>query len=104
MTRAPAQQMNTMLGLLAKCGGVARYTKPEGGLFIFAELNEGMDALDLLMKCVDKGVAYVHGEVDKLLKKGRVNQDKANHLKALVTGSLTKDAFSDADLRGAYGL
>ncbi|MBQ6961598.1 MAG: PLP-dependent aminotransferase family protein [Clostridia bacterium] len=56
-----ARQMNTMLGLLAKCGGVARYTKPEGGLFIFAELKDGMDALKLLMKCVDKGVAYVPG-------------------------------------------
>ena len=56
-----ARQMNTMLGLLAKCGGVARYTRPEGGLFIFAELNEGMNAVDLLKKCVDKGVAYVPG-------------------------------------------
>ncbi|MDO5328074.1 MAG: PLP-dependent aminotransferase family protein, partial [Clostridia bacterium] len=56
-----AEQMNTMLGLLAKCGGVARYTRPKGGLFIFAELNEGMNALDLLMKCVDQGVAYVPG-------------------------------------------
>ncbi|WP_306367896.1 3-hydroxyacyl-CoA dehydrogenase NAD-binding domain-containing protein [Nocardiopsis sp. CC223A] len=52
---------------------------------------------DLDQARLDKGVAYVHGEVDKLLKKGRVNQDKANHLKALVTGSLTKDAFADAD-------
>ncbi|MFB8767234.1 3-hydroxyacyl-CoA dehydrogenase NAD-binding domain-containing protein [Nocardiopsis alba] len=52
---------------------------------------------DLDQERLDKGVAYVHGEVDKLLKKGRINQDKANHLKALVTGSLTKDAFSDAD-------
>ena len=56
-----ARQMNTMLGLLAKCGGVARYTRPEGGLFIFAELNEGMNAVDLLKKCVDRGVAYVPG-------------------------------------------
>ncbi|MCR4886254.1 MAG: PLP-dependent aminotransferase family protein [Clostridiales bacterium] len=55
------EQMNTMLGLLAKCGGVARYTKPEGGLFIFAELNEGMDAAALLKSCVDRGVAYVPG-------------------------------------------
>ena len=55
------EQMNLMLSLLAKCGGVARYTKPQGGLFIFAELNEGMDALALLKKCVDKGVAYVPG-------------------------------------------
>ena len=56
-----AQQMNTMLGLLDKCGGVARYTRPQGGLFIFAELNEGMDAVQLLTQCVDKGVAYVPG-------------------------------------------
>ena len=56
-----AVQMNTMLGLLAKCGGVARYTTPQGGLFIFAELNEDMDATKLLTKCVDKGVAYVPG-------------------------------------------
>lgn len=59
--RSYAEQMNTMLGLLAKCGGVARYTKPQGGLFIFAELEEGMNAADLLMQCVDKGVAYVPG-------------------------------------------
>ena len=56
-----ARQMNTMLDLLGKCGGVARYTRPEGGLFIFAELNEGMNAVDLLKTCVDKGVAYVPG-------------------------------------------
>ena len=55
------EQMNTMLGLLSKCGGVARYTRPEGGLFIFAELKEGLNAVDLLKKCVDQGVAYVPG-------------------------------------------
>ncbi|GHD16349.1 3-hydroxyacyl-CoA dehydrogenase [Nocardiopsis kunsanensis] len=52
---------------------------------------------DLDQESLDKGVSYVHGEVDKLLGKGRINQDKANHLKALVTGSLSKDAFADAD-------
>jgi 3-hydroxyacyl-CoA dehydrogenase/enoyl-CoA hydratase/carnithine racemase len=47
---------------------------------------------------VDKGVAYVHGELDKLAQRGRLNQDKLNQLKGLVTGSLTKDVFADADL------
>jgi 3-hydroxyacyl-CoA dehydrogenase/enoyl-CoA hydratase/carnithine racemase len=47
---------------------------------------------------VDKGVAYVHGELDQMLAKGRISQDKANRLKALVNGSLTKDVFADADL------
>ena len=46
---------------------------------------------------VDKGVGYVHAEVDKLLGKKRVSPDKANRLKALVTGSLDKAAFADAD-------
>ncbi|UTT71118.1 3-hydroxyacyl-CoA dehydrogenase NAD-binding domain-containing protein [Arthrobacter sp. DNA4] len=46
---------------------------------------------------VDKGVAYVHGEVDKLLAKKRVSQDAANRTKALVTGSVSKEAFVDAD-------
>ncbi|MFJ5610972.1 3-hydroxyacyl-CoA dehydrogenase NAD-binding domain-containing protein [Streptomyces sp. NPDC093221] len=47
---------------------------------------------------IDKGVGYVHGEIDKLLAKGRVGQDKANRLKALVSGHLDKaTAFGDAD-------
>ncbi|WP_335983466.1 3-hydroxyacyl-CoA dehydrogenase NAD-binding domain-containing protein [Streptomyces sp. CA2R106] len=47
---------------------------------------------------IDKGVGYVHGEVDKLLGKGRIGQDQANRLKALVTGHLDKAAaFGDAD-------
>ncbi|SFE06218.1 3-hydroxyacyl-CoA dehydrogenase [Actinopolyspora alba] len=46
---------------------------------------------------IDKGVAYVHGEIDKLGVKGRLSSDGVNRLKALVTGSLDKSAFADAD-------
>ncbi|MDI3194645.1 3-hydroxyacyl-CoA dehydrogenase NAD-binding domain-containing protein [Pseudarthrobacter sp. AL07] len=46
---------------------------------------------------VDKGVGYVHAEVDKLLGKNRISQDAANRTKALVTGSVSKEAFVDAD-------
>jgi 3-hydroxyacyl-CoA dehydrogenase/enoyl-CoA hydratase/carnithine racemase len=46
---------------------------------------------------VDKGVGYVHDEIDKLLAKKRLSADGANRLKALVSGSLDKAAFSDAD-------
>jgi 3-hydroxyacyl-CoA dehydrogenase/enoyl-CoA hydratase/carnithine racemase len=52
---------------------------------------------DLDQARLDKGVGYVHAEIAKLLGKGRVSADQANRLKALVTGSLTKDAFADAD-------
>lgn len=46
---------------------------------------------------VDKGVGYVHAEADKLLGKKRISQDAANRIKALVTGSVSKEHFADAD-------
>ncbi|WP_020671903.1 3-hydroxyacyl-CoA dehydrogenase NAD-binding domain-containing protein [Amycolatopsis nigrescens] len=46
---------------------------------------------------VDKGVSYVHDEIDKLLGKKRISPDESNRLKALVSGSLDKSAFADAD-------
>ena len=46
---------------------------------------------------IDKGVGYVHGEIDKLLAKSRISGDEANRLRALVSGSLDKAAFADAD-------
>jgi 3-hydroxyacyl-CoA dehydrogenase/enoyl-CoA hydratase/carnithine racemase len=46
---------------------------------------------------VDKGVGYVHAEADKLLAKKRISPDAANRTKALVTGSVSKEAFADAD-------
>nr|WP_240930239.1 3-hydroxyacyl-CoA dehydrogenase NAD-binding domain-containing protein [Streptomyces coryli] len=53
---------------------------------------------DIDQERIDKGVGYVHEQIDILLLKGRVNQDKANRLKALVTGALDKtEAFADAD-------
>ncbi|MER8003125.1 3-hydroxyacyl-CoA dehydrogenase NAD-binding domain-containing protein [Streptomyces sp. NPDC095613] len=53
---------------------------------------------DIDQERVDKGVSYVHGEVDKLLLKGRINQDRANRLKGLVSGVLDKaEGFADAD-------
>ncbi|MFE4975778.1 3-hydroxyacyl-CoA dehydrogenase NAD-binding domain-containing protein [Kitasatospora sp. NPDC056651] len=53
---------------------------------------------DIDQERVDKGVGYVHAEIDKLLGKGRISPDKANRLKGLVSGSLDKAAaFGDAD-------
>jgi 3-hydroxyacyl-CoA dehydrogenase/enoyl-CoA hydratase/carnithine racemase len=53
---------------------------------------------DLDQERVDKGVAYVHAEIDKLLAKGRINNDKANRHKALVSGAIDKaEAFAGAD-------
>ncbi len=45
---------------------------------------------------LDRGVGHVHREIDKLVAKRRLPADQADQLKALVTGSPTKDAFADA--------
>ncbi len=37
------------------------WNKPEGGMFLWARLPRGMDAVALLPKAVDKGVAFVPG-------------------------------------------
>jgi 3-hydroxyacyl-CoA dehydrogenase/1,4-dihydroxy-2-naphthoyl-CoA synthase len=47
---------------------------------------------------VDKGVGYVHGELAELAGRGRLSPDAHNRLKGMVTGSLSKEAFADADL------
>ncbi|WP_129843021.1 3-hydroxyacyl-CoA dehydrogenase NAD-binding domain-containing protein [Streptomyces sp. RFCAC02] len=53
---------------------------------------------DIDQERIDKGVAWVRAEVDKLLGKGRITADAANRLKASVTGSLDREAaFGDAD-------
>ena len=56
---------------------------------------------DLDQERADKGVAYVHAELDKLLAKGRSNQDKTNRLKALVTGGTTSGDQADHPFAGA---
>ncbi|MEO8518746.1 MAG: 3-hydroxyacyl-CoA dehydrogenase NAD-binding domain-containing protein [Dermatophilaceae bacterium] len=51
---------------------------------------------DLDQERVDKGLGYVRAEIDKLLARGRIRPDRANRLKALVSGSTNKDDFADA--------
>jgi 3-hydroxyacyl-CoA dehydrogenase/enoyl-CoA hydratase/carnithine racemase len=52
---------------------------------------------DLDQARVDTGVGYVHAEIDKQLSRGRISPDAANRQKALISGSVAKDVFADAD-------
>ncbi len=52
---------------------------------------------DLDQARLDAGVGHVRAEVARLRGRGRISADAAARLTALVTGSLTKDAFADAD-------
>ena len=52
---------------------------------------------DVDQERVDRGVGFVHTEADKLLAKGKIPPNAAEGIKALVSGSVSKEAFSDAD-------
>jgi len=52
---------------------------------------------DLDQTRVDKGVAYVQGQIDKLVAKRRMDEGTAAKLRGLVSGSVDKSVFADAD-------
>ncbi len=54
-------KMRQMLDCLSRFPDGVRYTRPQGGLFIWAELPEGTDTVSLLQKAVERKVAYVPG-------------------------------------------
>ena len=54
-------KLNAMLDELAGFAQGTRFTRPEGGLFIFVTLPEGIDTAAMFTEAVDHGVAYVPG-------------------------------------------
>lgn len=66
-------------------------------LLFVRRLNVPVVLTDLDQRRIDQGLDYIRGELDKQLAKGRMSQDAVNRAKALVSGSVTKDAFADAD-------
>lgn len=52
---------------------------------------------DIKQEFVDKGIKYVHDQVDKLVKKGKVNEGKGLWMKSLVRGTLDYKDFGDCN-------
>ena len=52
---------------------------------------------DLDQARVDKGLAYITAEIDTLRSKGKISNDESNRLKALLTGTIDRADFADAD-------
>ncbi len=52
---------------------------------------------DLDQARVDKGLGYIRDELDGLREKGRISQDEANRLRALVSGTTELADFADCD-------
>ncbi len=67
-------------------------------LLLVRRLEVPVVLTDLDQARLDRGVGWVHAELDKLAARGRLSADARNRLGGLVTGSLSTDAFADADL------
>ncbi|MDM4763207.1 3-hydroxyacyl-CoA dehydrogenase NAD-binding domain-containing protein [Galbitalea sp. SE-J8] len=52
---------------------------------------------DLDQERVDKGIAYIRGELETLRSKGRISPDELNRLSALVTGTVDRADYADCD-------
>lgn len=56
-----AEQLNAMLDELKTFPAGTAFTHPQGGLFVWVELPNGLDAVKLMPKCIERHVAYVPG-------------------------------------------
>jgi 2-aminoadipate transaminase len=60
--RGLRERRDAMLAALERdLAGTGRWTRPEGGYFLWLELGHGLDARDLLHRAEEKGVTYVPG-------------------------------------------
>ncbi|WP_426515081.1 3-hydroxyacyl-CoA dehydrogenase NAD-binding domain-containing protein [Diaminobutyricibacter sp. McL0618] len=75
----------------------AGYMASQFALLFVRRLRVPVVITDLDQARVDKGVAYIHDEIAKLLEKDRISPDEANRLRALVTGTTDRTLFADAD-------
>ena len=65
-------------------------------LIILRNLKVPVVITDLDQDRVDKGLAYIRGELTKLVEKKRMSPESAVRLSSLVTGSTDKSIFADA--------
>ena len=54
------KQMDTFAGYLDGILPELRYTRPKGGMFIYAKID-GVDTSDLVRRCLESGVVFVPG-------------------------------------------
>ncbi len=92
---APDQALARPVGKVGVVG--AGLMASQLALLLVRRLEVPVVMTDLDRERVDAGVSRVHGEVDRLLAKGRLTGDRANRLRGLVSGSTDLAVFADAD-------
>ncbi len=96
--KIPDLPADTTLRNIAKVGVIGAGTM--GGGITMNFLNVGMPVVLLEMKqeALDKGLATIRRNYENTMKKGKLKPEQVEQRMALVTGTLSYDAFVDADL------
>ena len=66
-------------------------------LIILRNLKVPVVITDLDQERVDKGIAYIHSEINKMVEKRRLTEEAAARLVSLVSGSTSKSAYADCN-------
>ena len=96
--KIPNLPADTALRTIASVGVIGAGTM--GGGITMNFLNAGIPVVLLEMKqeALDKGLAIIRRNYDNSMKKGKLKPEQVEQRMAMVTGTLSYDAFADVDL------
>ena len=96
--KIPGLAADTPLRTIAKVGVIGAGTM--GGGITMNFLNAGVPVVLLEMKqeALDKGMATIRRNYENTMKKGKLKPEQVEQRMALLTGTLSYDAFADVDL------
>ncbi|GAA4193257.1 3-hydroxyacyl-CoA dehydrogenase NAD-binding domain-containing protein [Gryllotalpicola kribbensis] len=92
---APDKSLAKKIGKVGVIG--AGLMASQFALLFLRRLEVPVVITDLDQERVDKGLAYIHDELQKLADKGRLNSDQHNKLKSLITGTTDRSQYADCD-------
>lgn len=96
--KRPAGVPETQPRRLEKVGVVGAGLMASQLAMVFAQhLRVPVVITDVDQARVDRGLEYIHGQARKLAEKGRITPEQAEGLAGLVTGSVDKSVYADAD-------
>ena len=92
---APDKSLAKKVGKVGVIG--AGLMASQFALLFLRRLEVPVVITDLDQARVDKGLAYIRDELQKLADKGRLNPDQHNKLKSLITGTTDRSQYADCD-------
>ncbi|AYG05001.1 3-hydroxyacyl-CoA dehydrogenase NAD-binding domain-containing protein [Gryllotalpicola protaetiae] len=92
---APDKSLAKKVGKVGVIG--AGLMASQFALLFLRRLEVPVVITDLDQERVDKGLAYIHDELQKLADKGRLNPDQHNKLKGLISGTTDRSQYADCD-------